>query len=75
MTGHRHHGDDDPTQTSVQHTHLAGHLVIGYGPACYKDHDLSLWQQLREVLHELRAELRPEAIAARLDAWAERQQR
>ncbi len=71
MSGHHHHGDDDPTQTSVQHTHRGPHFVIGYGPACYDDHDLSLWQQLREVLHELR----PEAIAARLDAWVERQQR
>ncbi len=32
--------------------------------------DLTLWQQFRAVLREMRAELQPEAIAARLDAWA-----
>ena len=39
--------------------------------ACYKDHhDLSLWQQYLALWRELWAELQPEAIAARIDAWA-----
>ena len=36
---------------------------------------MNLWQQLRAVLREMWAELQPEAIAARIDAWTERQQR
>jgi hypothetical protein len=36
---------------------------------------MTLWQQLLAVLREMRAELQPEAIAARLDAWVERQHR
>ncbi len=36
---------------------------------------LTLWQQLRAVLREIRAELQPESLAARIDAWTERQHR
>jgi hypothetical protein len=37
--------------------------------------DRSVWQLFLDVLRELRAELEPETIAARLDAWVERQRR
>ena len=33
------------------------------------------WQQWRDFLREFRDELRPETIAARIDAWVARQKR
>ena len=35
---------------------------------------MTVWQQFRAVFREMRADLRPEAIAARLDKWTGKQQ-
>ncbi len=75
MSGHHHHDDDDPSRTSVQHVYRGPHYVAGFGPACYEDHALRFWAVLPDFLRELREELRPEALAARIDAWVERQKR
>ncbi len=36
---------------------------------------MTIWQQFWALLRELRDELRPDAIASRIDAWVERQKR
>ena len=77
MTTHHHHAPYYGPTGILYHDHdpAGRHSHNFVDSVCYADHDLSLWQQLRVVLREMWAELQPEAIAARLDAWVERQQR